>query len=298
MIDLPDLFPGFKTKIIETDQGRFFVRTGGRGPALLLLHGYPQTHAEWHKIAASLAERYSVVLMDLRGYGRSFMPESRGGSGMTKRQMGRDAVAVMDRLGHATFRIVGHDRGGRVAYRLAFDQPESIEKIAVIDIIPTLSMFRDMGRISSAMNKYHWLFLAQPSPFPETMIAASSTYFLEHTLASWSADKTLSAFDPRALDHYRAAFEPSHIHATCEDYRAGALIDRLHDEDDLKAGKRIAKPLLVIWGTSGIPSSGVSPLDVWRDFARDVTGASITSGHFVPEENPSDCLAALESFLR
>ena len=298
MTGRPDLFQGFRTHWVETDQGRFFVRAGGRGPAVLLLHGYPQTHAEWHKIAAPLAERYTVVMMDLRGYGQSFVPEGRDGQAMTKRHMGQDAVAVMAKLGHAKFRLVGHDRGGRVAYRLAFDQPERLEKVAVIDIIPTLAMFQGMGKAISAMNKYHWLFLAQPAPFPETLIGASAMYFLEHTLAAWSARKDLSAFDPDALAHYRAAFDPAHIHATCEDYRAGALIDRLHDEIDLKAGRRIGVPLLALWGSHGIPSSGISPLDVWRDYARDVEGAAVASGHFVPEENPGACLAALDALLR
>lgn len=294
-----DLFPGFATQHVETDAGRFFVRVGGHGAPLLLLHGYPQTHAEWHRVAPRLADRFTVVAMDLRGYGESFVPESHDGSGMSKRAMGGDAVAVMAKLGHGKFRLVGHDRGGRVAYRLAFDQPERLEKVAVIDIIPTASMFRDMGKAKSAMNKYHWLFLAQPEPFPETMIGASARFFLDHTLASWTANKDLSAFAPRALDHYRAAFaNPARLHASCEDYRAGAMIDRLQDEDDLKAGRRINVPMLAIWGDSGIPASGISPLDVWREFARDVQGEQIKSGHFVPEENPDACAEALLKFMR
>ena len=268
-------------------------------PPLLLLHGYPQTHAEWHGMAGPLAEHYKVVMMDLRGYGQSFIPESHQGDGMSKRLMGQDAVAVMARLGHEKFRLVGHDRGGRVAYRLAFDQPGVLEKVAVIDIIPTASMFRGMNKVKNAMTSYHWFFLARPAPFPETMIGASARYFLDHTLASWTANKDLSAFDPRAIDQFRRSFEdPARIHASCEDYRAGADIDRLMDEEDLKAGRRIEVPLLAIWGDAGIPANGISPLDVWREFARDVTGASVRSGHFVPEENPTDCLAALEPFLR
>ena len=299
MPDLPDLFPGFESHWIDIDTGRFFVRTGGHGPPVLLLHGYPQTHVEWHKVAPQLAERYTVVAMDLRGYGWSSLPESRNGEGMSKRLMGEDAVAVMETLGHARFRLGGHDRGGRVAYRLAYDKPERLEKAIVIDIIPTASMFRDMGKAKSAMNKYHWLFLAQPEPFPETMIGASARFYLEHTLASWTAKKDLSAFDPGALTHYRLAFEdPSRIHTTCEDYRAGALIDRLLDEDDLKKGRKITVPMLAIWGDAGIPASGISPLDVWREYARDVQGVPIKSGHFVPEENPTACAGALLDFLR
>lgn len=294
-----DLFPGFAAQHVETEAGRFFVRTGGHGAPLLLLHGYPQTHAEWHKVAARLADRFTVVAMDLRGYGDSFVPESHDGSGMSKRAMGVDAVAVMAKLGHAKFRLVGHDRGGRVAYRLAYDQPGHLEKVAVIDIIPTASMFKDMGKAKSALNKYHWLFLAQPEPFPETLIGASLPFFLEHTLASWTAKKDLSAFDTRALEHYRRAFaDPARLHASCEDYRAGAGADRMQDEEDQKAGRRISVPMLAIWGDGGIPASGISPLDVWREYARDVQGEAVKCGHFVPEENPEACAEAILKFMR
>jgi haloacetate dehalogenase len=299
MTDAADLFPGFKTHHVETDVGSFFVRTGGQGQALLLLHGYPQTHAEWHAVAQRLAERFSVVVMDLRGYGASCIPASRDGAGMAKRLMGQDAIAVMAKLGHATFRLAGHDRGGRVAYRLAYDHPERLVKVAVIDIIPTASMFRGMGKMGPALKAYHWLFLAQPAPFPETMIEAATQAFLDHTLASWTARKSLSVFDPRALEAYRKAFvDPARIHATCEDYRAGALLDRQQDEDDMRAGRKIMVPMLAIWGDAGIPASGISPLDVWREFARDITGVSIPSGHFVPEENPDACATALLDFFR
>lgn len=298
MANVDDLFPSFQTHRIPVEDGEIFARSGGHGPPLLLLHGYPQTHAEWHKIAGRLAERFTVVAMDLRGYGASVVPAGEGGEGMTKRRMGRDCVAVMDRLGHGRFRVAGHDRGGRVAYRLAFDQPERLEKVAVIDIIPTASMFRDMSKPKSALRKYHWLFLAQPAPFPETMIGAATDYFLEHTLASWTAAKDLSAFDPAALAHYRAAFaDPARTHASCEDYRAGAADDRLQDEQDLKAGRKITVPMLALWGDAGIPASGISPLDVWREFARDVQGMSVPSGHFVPEENPAACAESLLKFF-
>ncbi len=297
MPDLADLFPGFATHWIDTQAGRIFARSGGSGPPLLLLHGYPQTHVEWHKVAARLAERFTVVLMDLRGYGWSSVPGSENGSGFTKRLMAEDAVTVMEALGHVRFRLVGHDRGGRVAYRLAFDQPERLVKLVTIDIVPTASMFDSMNA-KSALNKYHWLFLAQGAPFPETMIGNSVIYYLEHTLASWSATKRLAAFDPRALDHYRASFnEPTRIHATCEDYRAGATLDRAHDEADREAGRLIAVPLLALWGSSGIPSSGTSPLETWRGWAREVSGQAIESGHFVPEENPEALLDALFAFL-
>jgi haloacetate dehalogenase len=292
-----DLFPGFASHWIDTEAGQIFARSGGSGPPLLLLHGYPQTHVEWHAVAGKLAERFTVVMMDLRGYGWSRVVESENGSGYAKQLMAEDAVAVMEALGHVKFRVVGHDRGARVAYRMAFDMPERLEKFATIDIIPTAAMFDGMNA-RSALNKYHWLFLAQPAPFPETMIGNSVLYYLEHTLASWTAKKSLAPFSPEALARYRMAFnEPSRIHATCEDYRAGATLDRAHDEADREAGRKIAVPLLALWGASGIPSAGVSPLDVWRDWARDVRGHAIESGHFVPEENPVALLEALFGFL-
>ncbi len=299
--DLADLFPGFDSHWIETDEGRFFARTGGSGPPLLLLHGYPQTHVEWHAVAPDLARQFTVVAMDLRGYGQSFVPASRAdapGATMSKRAMGQDAVAVMAALGHERFRLVGHDRGGRVAYRLAFDQPERLEKLVVIDIVPTASVFRGMGETGAALRVFHWLFLAQPTPFPETMIGKDPIVFLEHALASWSVTG-LSGYHPAALAHYRQAFAvPARIGSGCEDYRAGAFIDRLLDEADLAAGRKIKVPMLAIWGDAGIPSSGMAPLDLWRAYAEDVRGQAIRSGHFVPEENPRDCAAALLEFLR
>ena len=299
MSDLADLFPGFQSHWIDTRAGRFFARSGGGGPALLLLHGYPQTHVLWHKIAPRLAEHFTVVAMDLRGYGWSSLPEGRNGEGMSKRLMAQDAVDVMEQLGHVRFRLIGHDRGGRVAYRLAYDQPGRLEKVAVIDIVPTAAMFADMDNTEAALRKYHWLFLAQPAPFPETLIGSAARYYLDHTLASWTANKDLSAYDPRALEHYRKAFEdPARIAASCEDYRAGALIDRLMDEADLRAGRKIEVPLLAIWGDAGLPSAGGSPLDVWRRYAPHALGTPVRSGHFVPEENPEACADALLDFLR
>lgn len=297
MSALEDLFPGFARHEIPTRRGSVFVRTGGSGPPLLLLHGFPQTHVEWHRVAPALASRFALVLMDLPGYGASSIPASESGAGFTKRLMAEDALAVMTALGHERFRLVGHDRGGRVAYRLAYDHPERIERFATIDIVPTAAMF-DAMNAKSALNKYHWLFLAQAAPFPETLIGASALFFLEHTLASWTAAKDLSAFDARALDHYRAAFTPpERIHAACEDYRAGAGLDRAHDEADRTAGRKIKVPQLALWGAGGIPASGVSPLEIWKGWSQDVSGHPIASGHFVPEENSAALVEALVDFL-
>jgi len=297
MTDLADLFPGFATHWIATRAGRFFVRAKGDGPPLLLLHGYPQTHVEWHKIAPQLAERFTVILMDLRGYGWSGAPRSENGALYTKRLMAQDAIAVMEQLGHIRFSLVGHDRGARVAYRLALDHPERLEKLALIDIIPTAARWQALNA-AEALKAYHWTFLAQPEPMPETLIGGAAPFYVDFTLASWTAAKNLSAFDPRALAHYRAAFnEPSRIHAACEDYRAGATLDLATDEADQAAGKKIAVPVLVLWGGRGLGGGGASTLDVWRQWAHNVQGQPIAGGHFLPEENPEATLEALLAFL-
>ena len=297
MTDLADLFPGFDSRWFDTEAGRIFARVGGSGPPVLLLHGFPQTHVEWHRIAPGLARKFTVVAPDLRGYGWSSAPRSEGGELYAKRRMAEDAVKVMEALGFAHFALVGHDRGGRVGYRLALDHPGRLSKLAVIDIVPTLEVWRGMDA-ARAMKMYHWLFLAQPAPIPENLIAPAPLDWLDHTLASWTADKTLRAFDARAMAHYRASFsDPSRIHAACEDYRAGASIDRELDEIDHTAGHKIQPPLLVLWGSHGFPAQGRSPLDVWREWAKDARGQAIECGHFLPEEAPEETLAALLAFL-
>ena len=297
MTELADLFPGFDSRWFDTEAGRIFARVGGSGPPVLLLHGFPQTHVEWHRIAPGLARKFTVVAPDLRGYGWSSAPRSEGGELYAKRRMAEDAVKVMEALGFAHFALVGHDRGGRVGYRLALDHPGRLSKLAVIDIVPTLEVWRGMDA-ARAMKMYHWLFLAQPAPIPENLIAPAPLDWLDHTLASWTADKTLRAFDARAMAHYRASFsDPSRIHAACEDYRAGASIDRELDEIDHTAGHKIQPPLLVLWGSHGFPAQGRSPLDVWREWAKDARGQAIECGHFLPEEAPEETLAALLAFL-
>lgn len=297
MPDLADLFPGFESHWIDTEAGRIFARSGGSGPPLVLLHGFPQTHVEWHRIAPDLAKRFTLILPDLRGYGWSAVPRSEKGEAYSKREMAKDVVELMEKLGHVRFRIAGHDRGGRVAYRLALDHPGRVEKLAVLDIIPTADMWRGMNA-ARALQVYHWSFLAQPKPLPETLISKAPRDFIELTLASWTAAKTLDAFDPRALTHYRVFFsDPARVHACCEDYRAGATLDRAHDEADLAAGRRIGAPLLALWGAAGIPASGASPLDVWRNWCDDVQGLAMQSGHFLPEEDPEATRDALLAFF-
>lgn len=297
MTELADLFPGFDSRWFDTEAGRIFARVGGSGPPLLLLHGFPQTHVEWHRVAPGLAKKFTVVAPDLRGYGWSSAPRSEGGALYAKRKMAEDAVKVMEALGFVQFALVGHDRGGRVGYRLALDHPGRLTKLAVIDIVPTLDVWRGMDA-ARAMKMYHWLFLAQPAPVPENLIAPAPLDWLDHTLASWTADKSLHRFDARAMAHYRASFsDPSRIHAACEDYRAGATIDRDLDAADHAAGRKIQPPLLVLWGNHGFPAQGASPLDVWRQWAKDARGQAIECGHFPPEEAPEETLAALLAFL-
>jgi haloacetate dehalogenase len=292
-----DFFPGFASRAFAAPAGSIFARIAGSGPPMLLLHGFPQTHVEWRLIAPRLAKQFTVVLMDLRGYGGSSVPASDHGLSYSKREMARDAIAVMEELGFPRFSIVGHDRGARVAYRLALDAPERIDKIAVIDIVPTYDMWEGMDA-ARAMKTYHWPFLAQPSPMPETLIGGAAISWLKHTLASWTADKTLDPFGDRALEAYCAAFDqPARIHAFCEDYRAGATIDRRLDAEDFGAGRRITAPLLALWGAKGVPGEGGSPLEIWRRWAPAAQGRPIEGGHFLPEENAAETIAALLDFL-
>lgn len=298
MSDLADLFPGFEAKYIPTEEGQIFARIGGKGTPLVLLHGFPQTHVMWHKIAPELAKTHQVIAMDLRGYGWSSAPRSdETHETYSKREMAKDVLRVIDELGHTRFALAGHDRGARVAYRLALDHPGRITKLALLDIIPTIDMWERMDA-KRAMQVYHWSFLAQPQPMPETMIGKAPTEWLEHTLASWTATKDLSGFDKRALAHYRAFFnDPARIHATCEDYRAGATRDAEADEASRTKGESIDCPVQVLWGEAGIPASGSSPLGAWKTFAPQATGEAIESGHFVAEENPAETLRVLKAFF-
>jgi haloacetate dehalogenase len=290
-------FAGFSAEEFALGEATIHARVGGSGPPLLLLHGYPQSHLMWARVAPALAERFAVVVPDLRGYGRSSAPPSHNGERYSKRVMAKDMVALMSALGHESFALAGHDRGGRVAYRLALDHPDRVTKIAVLDIVPTAEMWAGMNA-ARAMSVYHWMFLAQQEPFPETLIAASAQAYLDHTLASWTGDGSLKGFAPKALEAYRAAFrDPERVHATCEDYRAGATIDRALDEADRAAGRKIAAPLLALWGAKGIPAKGEDPLDVWRRWATNVSGKGLDCGHFLPEEAPQATAEALSAFF-
>jgi haloacetate dehalogenase len=297
MADLADLYPGFSSEWVQTPHGRIFARVGGSGPPLLLLHGYPQTHVIWHALAPRLAEKFSLVIPDLPGYGWSDVPGSDAEhTPFTKRAMAQVMIDLMERLGHVRFALAGHDRGGRVAYRLALDHPGRISRVAVLDIIPTLEMWATMDRLGM-LRAYHWGFLAQREPLPETLIGANPRFYFEATLNGWGkVAKTI--FDPRALAHYLKAFEdPLRIHAACEDYRAGATVDVEHDRADREAGHKITVPLLALWGSKGLASTRAEPFAVWQKWADDVTGHAIEAGHFLAEENPEATLKALLAFL-
>lgn len=297
MADLADLFPGFASEWVATSRGRIFARVGGSGPPLLLLHGYPQTHVMWHRVAPQLAARFTLVIADLPGYGWSDVPKTDADHGpFSKRGMAEVMVEVMEKLGHVRFALAGHDRGARVAYRLALDHPGRVSRLAVLDILPTIDYWAKMDR-AFALRVYHRAFLAQPAPLPEHLIAANADEYFSHTLRSWARPGT-DPFDPRALQHYLTALrDPLRIHAACEDYRAGATTDVAHDAADRDAGRMISAPLLVLWGGAGIAASAATPLDTWRRWATHVSGAGVEScGHFLCEEQPEATAAALLSF--
>lgn len=267
----------------------------GSGPPLLLLHGYPQTHVMWHRIAPQLAERFTLVAADLRGYGDSSKPAGTADhSSYSKRTMAADMVAVMAARGHARFAVAGHDRGGRVAYRMALDHPGIVERLALLDIVPTKTVYdRLERRVATAY--FHWLMLIQPAPLPETLIGADPGFWLDTIFGAWSRGS--SVFAPEAVAEYTRCFDPATIHASCEDYRAGATLDSDHDAADLANVNRIACPTLVLWGERGLVGRAYDVLTAWREYASDVRGHAVPGGHFLPEEAPEETLAALQEFL-
>jgi haloacetate dehalogenase len=291
-----DLFPGFASRRVRLAQSELFLRTGGSGPPLLLLHGYPQTHAIWHRVAPLLAPHFTLVMPDLRGYGDSVGPAPDAAHvAYSKRAMAAEMVELMRTLGHERFLLAGHDRGARVGYRLAFDHPDRVAKFAAIDIIPTLEMWDRMGK-DVAASGYHWLFLAQPAPLPERLIGGDPDFYLEHLLSRWAGDRAELA--PEAVAAYRAAFaRPSVIAATCADYRAGFHVDPEHDRADRDAGRRIGCPVLCLWGRGYMTRRTASPAEVWRKWAVDVVDAPLDCGHFVVEEAPAAAGAALRDFF-
>ena len=286
---------GFEAERVRTRAGALAYRAEGEGHPLLLLHGFPQTRVMWGPVWSRLLPGRKLLAFDLPGYGDSDPPASMGEA--SKRAMAAALVEAMEALGHGSFDVAGHDRGGRVAYRMALDHPGRVTRLAVLDILPTSDYWARMDR-AFALKIYHWAFLAQPHPLPETLIGATPDYWLEWTLRSWTAAGTLDCFDEEALDHYRRNFhDPARLKAMCDDYRAGAGPDVEHDLASRAAGERIAAPTLALWGETGIAQGERGPRDVWGEWCAAVEGRAIRAGHFLPEENPGDTAAALDAFF-
>jgi haloacetate dehalogenase len=289
------MFAGFQLTTIDTGEAAIRVRHGGSGPPLLLLHGIPQTHLMWHKVAPALARDFTVVATDLRGYGDSGKPPSAPDHApYAMRALARDQVAVMRRLGFARFCVAGHDRGARCAYRLALDHPECVGKLAVLDIIPTGEAFR-RADAAFALGYWVWSFLAAPDGLPERLIGADPQALLDHMLEGWSA--TPGAFPAAVRAEYLRAFrDPATLHAICEEYRAAATLDYQHDEAD-RGRRRIRCPVLVLWGGRGAVAAWYDPLAIWREWADDVRGHALGCGHFLAEEAPEATYSALRDFF-
>jgi len=287
-----DFFPGFKKLTAKTSGATINFVTAGNGPGLLLLHGYPQSHIEWRKIAPQLAQKFTVVAADLRGYGDSSKPpDGENHFGYSKRATAQDQVEVMASLGFQKFSVVGHDRGGRVAHRMALDHPDRVTKVAVLDIVPTYKLFHNVTK-EWATSSFHWFFLIQKAPFPETVIGNSAEFWLKSRFLRLPE----TALSKEALAEYLRCFrDPAMIHASCEDYRAGASIDLDHDAAD--RDRKISCPLLALWGEHGDMHRLYNVLDTWRERASNVSGKPVPSGHFIAEEIPDILLAELNKFL-
>ena len=290
------LFPGFEQETARGDDVQIAYAVGGSGPPLLLLHGHPQTHVIWHRVAPVLADHFTVIAPDLRGYGDSGKPPGDADHGnYSKRVMARDMLLVMRSLGFDRFDVLAHDRGARVGHRLAGDHPEAVQRLVMLDIAPTLAMYEQTTE-AFARAYWHWFFLIQPSPIPERLIEADPAAYVTDLMGGRSSG--LAPFDPRALAEYqRCLAQPGAAHSLCEDYRASATIDLEHDRADRDAGRKLTMPVLVLWGEKGIIERCFHPLDEWRRVADDVRGRSLPCGHYVPEEAPEQLVAEVLGFL-
>lgn len=287
------LFPGFTDERLAVNGVEIQAVIGGAGPPLLLLHGAPQSHVMWHRLAPRLAERFTVVATDLRGYGDSSKPPGGGDhADYSFRTMAADQVAVMNQLGLGEFSVVAHDRGARVTHRMLLDHPEAVTRAALLDILPTKYVYDHTDR-ALATAYFHWFFFIQPAPLPELMMESNATLLLKAFLGAFGGT---DCYDPAAMAEYERCFAaPDAIHAMCEDYRAAASIDLVHDAAD--AGRKVECPLLILWGTRGVVGQLYRPLEVWQQYASDVRGQGIDAGHFLAEERPDDTLVALAAFL-
>jgi haloacetate dehalogenase len=294
------MLEGFETVEVETGETSIFVRRSGSGSPILLLHGFPQTHLMWRGVAPLLARRLTVVCADLRGYGRSGCPASTPDHApYAKRAMARDMVVVMEQLGFPRFSVAGHDRGGRVAYRLALDHPGRVERLAVLDMLPTGTVW-ERADARFALAYWPWSLLAQPAPLPERLIAAVPEAVVEDAVAGWGSPSTVFSPEVRAA-YVEALRDPVRVHAICEEYRAAATLDRVHDDADRERGRRIVCPLLVLWSSLGPLSRWYTetggPLALWRAWGDDVQGRALRAGHFFPEEIPHETADALDRFF-
>jgi haloacetate dehalogenase len=289
-----DMFSGFHCMDIPTSGADIHLVVGGEGPPLLLLHGNPLTHVSWHKIAPRLARDYTVVVPDLRGYGDSSKPD--GGAdhaAYSFRAMARDQVEVMARLGFSRFRVAGHDRGGRVGHRLALDHPGCVERLAVLDIVPTHYLLTHISK-GWASESYHWFFMAQAAPFPERLLGSDLEYYIRYKLAKKGVG--LGPFTEEAMAEYIRCCTPENIHAVCEDYRATLTIDFELDAAD--HGRNLVEcPLLVLWGENSHVGRHFSPIEAWQEWAREVRGVALASGHYPAEECPDETCAELQAFM-
>ena len=296
-MDTTTLFPGFEPHSIPTAEGvQIHALVGGSGPPLLCLHGHPQTHAIWHRVAPALAAQHTLVLADLRGYGASSKPAGAPDhANYSKRTMALDLLRLMQALGHARFAVLAHDRGARVAHRLAMDHADAVRRLVLLDIAPTLAMYEQTTE-TFARAYWHWFFLIQPAPLPERLIEADPAAYLRDVMGRRGAG--LSPFDPRAWTAYEHALrQPGAAHGLCEDYRAAAGIDLQHDRADRAQGRRLAMPLLALWGEQGVVQRCFQPLDEWRRVADDVRGGTLPCGHYIAEEAPEALLAQALPFL-
>ncbi|OAI41651.1 alpha/beta hydrolase [bacterium SCGC AG-212-C10] len=289
------MFEGFETRDIQTSETTIHLVTAGDGPPLLLLHGYPQSHVMWHKVAPALAKQFTVVVPDLRGYGDSGKPTTDPEHlTYSKRSMAKDMVEVMEALGHPRFSVAGHDRGGRVTYRMALDWQDRMVKVAVLDIMPLFNTWNEMGW-RQAIGSYHWQLLAQAAPLPERLIGGDPIFYLHNCLGRWAGEGTV--FTPEAMAEYERCFAtPEVIHGSCEDYRAGASIDYAFDKED-HGKKRITAPLFALWGDPRGNRDGEHFLAVWREWADNVSGHAMKCGHFIPEELPEETITELTAFF-
>lgn len=289
------MFAGFARQRVAIDETELHAVTGGQGPALLLLHGFPQTHVAWHQVAPRLAQDFTLVVPDLPGYGASRGPVPDADHRQyAKSNTARIMARLMSKLGHEQFHVAGHDRGGRVGFRMALDYPERIKAYAAVDIVPTLTVWESMDW-QHALATYHWPFLAQPAPVPERMIGHDPIFYLDHLIERWAGDSRKLA--PEAREAYRAAYRnPDVIAASCADYRAGASTDIADDRRSREAGQRIAAPVLALWGRDYL-DNGVTPLAAWQEWADDVRDIPVDCGHFVPEEAAAISAKALAEFF-